>query len=281
MPAFDTPQAITATVDIIAGDIRLIASDRKDTIVDIGPRDPANDTDVQAAESLRVDFSDGKLTIKSAKRFQNMFTSRPGVVNVTVELPTGSDVRGTTASGDVLCEGRVGQCQLKTTHGDVEVNQAEAVHLSTMHGQVMVLRVAGDSNVVGSGELRIEEIGGKASIKNLNGDSWIGKVAGNVSLNSAHGNISVDKAGSNLTARTAFGNVRVGDVTRGSIVLQSASGDLEVGIHQGTAAWLEVRSSIGVVTNTLEATDRPEGSQETAEIRARTFDGNITIRRAE
>ena len=281
MPAFDTPQAITATVDIVAGDIRLIASDRKNTVVDIGPRDPANDTDVQAAESLRVDFSDGKLTIKSSKRFQNMFTSRPGVANVTVELPTGSDVRGTTASGDVLCEGRVGQCYLKTSHGDVEVNQAEAVHLSTMHGQVMVLRVAGDSNVVGSGELRIEEIGGKASIKNLNGDSWIGKVAGNVSLNSAHGNISVDKAGSNLTARTAFGNVRVGDVTRGSIVLQSASGDLEVGIHQGTAAWLEVRSSIGVVTNTLEATDRPEGSQQTAEIRARTFDGNIIIRRAE
>ena len=34
MPTFDTPQPITATVEISAGSVRLVASDRDDTVVE-------------------------------------------------------------------------------------------------------------------------------------------------------------------------------------------------------------------------------------------------------
>ena len=35
MPKFNTPEPITATVEISAGDVRLIATDRDDTVVDV------------------------------------------------------------------------------------------------------------------------------------------------------------------------------------------------------------------------------------------------------
>ena len=41
MPNFDTPQPITAVVEIAAGSIRLVASDRDDTVAEVRPRERA------------------------------------------------------------------------------------------------------------------------------------------------------------------------------------------------------------------------------------------------
>jgi hypothetical protein len=49
MPTFATPEAISATVDVIAGDVRIIASDRTDTVVEIQPSNPNKKQDVSAA----------------------------------------------------------------------------------------------------------------------------------------------------------------------------------------------------------------------------------------
>ena len=48
------------------------------------------------------------------------------------------------------------------------------------------------------------------------------------------------------------------EVVRGSVVLETKIGDLEVGIREGTAAWLDVSSRHGRVHNALETTDSPE-----------------------
>lgn len=218
--------------------------------------------------------------VKAAKPLQIYFSRKVGTIDVTIELPAGSQVRGEAALGEFACEGRLGECMLKTASGDISLDRAGALKLTTTHGRVTVNRVAGHAQVTGSGDIRLGKIDGGASIKNLNGDSWIGEVSGDVSLNSAHGGIFVDRAGSSIVARTAYGDVRIGEVTRGSVVLQTASGALEVGIREGTAAWLDVKSSSGRVRNSLESTDRPEPAAETVEIRARTYDGDIVIRRA-
>jgi hypothetical protein len=63
-------------------------------------------------------------------------------------------------------------------------------------------------------------------------------------------------------------------------VLETRLGDLEVGIHEGTAAWLDVRATAGKVRSSLEETGVPEPSAETVEVRARTTAGDIVVRRA-
>ena len=66
---------------------------------------------------------------------------------------------------------------------------------------------------------------------------------------------------------------------RGGQVLETKIGDLEVGIREGTAAWLDVHSRFGQLHNSLEAADTPEKAAATVDVRARTSVGEIVIRR--
>jgi DUF4097 and DUF4098 domain-containing protein YvlB len=116
-------------------------------------------------------------------------------------------------------------------------------------------------------------------IKNSNGDTWVGTAAGDLRLNAANGSIAVDLAQASVGAKSANGDVRLGEVVRGSVVLETKIGDLEVGIREGTAAWLDVNSQFGRVHNALEAADGPQTSAETVEVRARTSVGEVVIRR--
>jgi DUF4097 and DUF4098 domain-containing protein YvlB len=280
MPMFDTPTAITATIDIVAGDIRVVASDRTDTLVEVRPRDASRELDAKTATETRVEYADGKLIVKSPKPLQVYFTGRSTNVDVTVELPTGSHVTGTTADGDIYCAGSLGDCRFRTYDGDIGLHRTGSLRATTMNGRIIADRVGGPAHVTGSGDVQLTEVAGAANVKNLNGPSWIGQVAGDVHVNSAHGDISIDRAGPQVVARTAHGSVRLGEIARGSVVLQTASGDIEVGIRHGTAAWLDVKSSAGSVHNRLEAGAGPDGPEETAQVRARTLDGDIIIRRA-
>ena len=127
--------------------------------------------------------------------------------------------------------------------------------------------------------MRIGEIDGSAVIKNSNGDTWVGAVAGDLRVNAANGDIAVDRAHAGVVAKTANGDIRLGEVARGSVVLETRLGELEVGIREGTAAWLDVRTAAGKVRNALDAADGSRAVDETVEVRARTSVGDIVIRR--
>ena len=117
-------------------------------------------------------------------------------------------------------------------------------------------------------------------IKNSNGDTVVGEVTGDLRVKSANGRISVDRAHASVIAKTANGNVRIGEAMRGAIVLETAAGELEVGVREGIAAWLDVSSQYGRVRNSLDEADSPDQSEATVEIRARTSYGDIKIHRS-
>ena len=131
----------------------------------------------------------------------------------------------------------------------------------------------------GSGDVRVRELDSSAVIKNSNGDTWIGVADGELRVNAANGSIAVDAAHAGVVAKAANGDVRLGEVVRGSVVLETKLGDLEVGIRAGTAAWLDVSATAGRVHNALAAAGAPEPSTETVEVRARTTVGDVVIRR--
>lgn len=69
-------------------------------------------------------------------------------------------------------------------------------------------------------------------------------------------------------------------MTRGRVELRTKAGDLQVGIHEGAAAWLDVKSKAGAVRNELNNADRSGEHTETVAVHARTSLGDITICRA-
>jgi Putative adhesin len=280
MPTFDTPTPITATIDVVVADVRITAGDRGTTAVDVRPSDANETADVKAAELTRVEYADGRLLVKAPKLRSWLPRGDGGSIDVTVELPEGSSVHGSGSVADFHCDGRLGDCRIKSGMGRVGVDTAANLSVKAGFGDITVDHAAEHAEVTaGSGEVRVRELGASAVIKNSNGDTWVGEAHGDLRLRSANGNIAVDVAHATVAAKSANGDVRLGDVARGAVVMETAIGDLEVGIREGTAAWLDVKASAGRVRNGLEAADAPDSAAETVEVRARTTAGDIVIRR--
>ncbi|MBL7501896.1 hypothetical protein I6A84_00325 [Frankia sp. CNm7] len=281
MPTFATPKPISVLVELQLGDVRLVADERADTVVEVAPANDASESDGRAAEQVRVEYADGVLLVRAAKPRGRARFTRGGSVALSIGLPAGSNVRARTELGQIDFDGPLGDCEIKTGFGHVRVDRAEALRVGTGMGEVTIGRSAGRTEVTtGSGTIRISDIGGTGVVKNSNGSVWVGEAGGDLRLKSANGEISVDRAGGAVEAKTANGEVRVGEVARGTAVLETAAGGIEIGIRAGTAARLDVTTRFGVVRNSLGVVDSPEPSDETATVYARTAVGNIVIRRS-
>ena len=281
MPTFDTPEPISAVIELVVADVRITASDRRDTDVEIRPSDGAHEPDVRAAEQTRVEYSAGRLLVKAPRQRSLSLFGKPGSIDVTIGLPAGSRVYGDASVAAFHCAGRLGECRVKTAAGDLQFEHTGPLELNTGAGGIVVDRVAGPAEITtGSGRVRLREVDGTAVIKNSNGDSWVGEVAGDLRVNSANGSISADHASAGINATTANGDVRIGGITRGSASLKTSMGEIEVGIQAGTAARLDVHTQFGRVHNHLDASDGPGPSDQTAEVSARTSFGDIVIRRS-
>lgn len=280
MPTFDTPQPISVNVELGVGDLRIVASDRTDTIVEVRPSDAAKKSDVAAAQQTRVEYAGGRLLIKGPKG-RRQFSFRPGgeSIDVQIALPASSQVRGEAGAATLRCIGRLGECRLKTGVGEIRLDQAASVQINTGAGDITVDRAVGHAELTtGSGVVQVGGIDGTAVIKNSNGDTWIGEVSGDLRVNAANGKISVGQAHAAVAAKTANGDVRLGEVSRGAVLARTACGKLEVGIREGVAAWLDLHTHCGNVQNDLDAA-RPEPGEDAVEVRARSSFGDITVRR--
>ncbi len=280
MSTFDTPRPISATIDLVIGDVRISAGDRDATVVEVRPSDASNEEDRKAAELTRVEYANEQLLVKAPKLRSWLSRSGGGSIDVMIELPADSHVHGSLGSADLDCDGRIGSCRIKTGLGHVRLDRADTLSLKIGTGDVSVECVTGDAEITaGSGDVRLRELDGSAVIKNSNGDTWVGEARGDLRLSAANGSIAVDLAHGSVGAKSANGDVRLGEVVRGTVGLETQIGDLEVGIREGTAAWLDVSATAGKVHNALEAADAPGPSAETVEVRAHTALGEIVIRR--
>jgi DUF4097 and DUF4098 domain-containing protein YvlB len=246
----------------------------------VHPTDPSNEEDVRAAELTRVEYASEALLVKMPKLRSWRPRSDGGSIDVTIELPAGSHVQGGGQFADFSCAGRLGECRIKTGVGQIRLELADTLRLKNGIGDVTVDHATGHAEVTtGSGDVRVRELDAGAEIKNSNGDTWLGDAGGDLRVRAANGSIAVDVARAGVVAKSSNGDVRVGEVARGSVVLETQLGDVEVGIPEGTAAWLDVRAAAGRVHNALEAAEAPDPSAERVEVRARTSAGSVVIRR--
>lgn len=278
---FDTETSISVTVELSVGAVRFAASDRTDTVVEVRPSDETDESDVQAAQQVRVDFANGILRVTGPKGRMFDFSRKTRSVDVSIDLPTGSEVSAETQMGDFRCTGRLGGSRFKTSAGNVWLERTGPLHLTTSAGHVTVDAVDGNAEVgTGTGKVQLGRIDGTALVKNSNGETVIGTVTGDARIRSANGDITVERAGAGVDAKTSMGRIRLGEIARGSVVLASSMGELEIGVAAGTAAWLDLNTGFGHVRNLLDTADRPDETDETVEVRGRTTYGDITIQRS-
>ena len=280
MPTFPTPDPIWAAVEILSGDVRITAADRAETVVDVRPADPSDDHDVKTAEATHVECANGHLVVKTPQARSWLPRRGGGSIAVSIEMPTGSHLYGTAQSGDFQASGRIGDCRIKTGRGHVRLDEVAALSVKSAMGDVTVDHVTGDMQItLASGDVRVGEVDGAGIVKNASGDISVGVAHRDLNVKNASGDIAVDVADAAVAVKTAKGSIRTGDVARGSVVLETHQGDVEVGIRGGTAAWLDVNTSLGSVINELAASPAPGATEDKVEVRARTSVGDVLIRR--
>jgi DUF4097 and DUF4098 domain-containing protein YvlB len=279
MPSFDTPEPILVDLEPVVGNVRIVAGDRTDTVVDVAPSDPSDESDVKAAEQTVVEFSGGTLSVRAPKmRLLDFPYNKTRSIEVTIELPEGSRVQGSTGLGDLHATGLLGECRYKSSTGHVRVDHTGELHLHTSAGNVVVGQVTGNADIsTSSGQLRVGAIAGTGVVKNSNGATTIGSASGTLRVRSANGDITVEHADDGVDAKTANGAVRVLDAVRGTLTLETSMGDIEIGIREGSAAWLDVKTKFGRVTNDMTATAAPDAATDKVEAHANTSFGDITV----
>ncbi len=257
MPTFATPGPIAATVQVAGAQVRVTASDRTDTVVLVEPINEASRSDVKVANKTKVDFAGGRLSVKTT-----VSGDKDGSVAITIDLPAGSSLVAYLAHSRVRADGSFGDCELHMASGRVQLDRINALQAN-----------------LAAGEVAIGHIAGRAHIDGARGQVWIGHTSADLVLSSASGSLDIDRADDSVTATTASGAVRIGRMTQGHAKLVNGSGDIEVGISEGTAAHIDVNSERGSVRNAV-AQDNPGQSDAKVSVHARTRHGDIVIRRA-
>jgi DUF4097 and DUF4098 domain-containing protein YvlB len=189
---------------------------------------------------------------------------RGGAVRIDIALPAGSRLKVSAASADTEADGVYSDCRFATASGAVTIDDVTG-------------NIKADS---ASGDIAVGSLVGDGRIATASGDARIDRVEGDVTFQAASGNLTVGTLRGNLRAQAASGSVTVAVATAGALTAHTSSGDVEVGIPEGTAARLELTTGSGVVDNRLGASDGPVAGDETLIVHARTGSGDISIRRA-
>ena len=277
MPTFSTPGPITAPVQVAGAQVRVTASDRTDTVVLVEPINTASQSDVKVANKTKVDFAGGQLSVKTT-----VSGDKNGSVAITIDLPAGSSLVAYLAHSGVHADGSFGDCELHIASGRVQLDRIDALQASIASGEVAIGHIAAGATIDGGAfAMRIGEVEGTVGFSNSGGQAWIGHASADLDLSGGSGScdFDIDRADESVNASTASGAIRIGRMTHGQAKLMNGSGNIEVGISEGTAASIDVNSERGAVHNFVSSQGDSDPSDDMVIVHARARHGDIIIQR--
>ncbi|MEU4763113.1 DUF4097 family beta strand repeat-containing protein [Actinosynnema sp. NPDC023794] len=215
MQKFDTAAPIAAVIEVPAGRIQVIAADRADTTVEVLPAKASESRDVKAAEQTAVEFKDGVLHVKTTLQ-GNQILGLSGTVEVTVQVPSGSDIEVKSGGAEFRGVGRFGKVDCDGVYGAVKIDEAASLRLA------------------------------------LGGDVTVGRLTGSGEISTQHGDVDVDVAEADsgtLVLSTQTGNVTVAAAPGVSATLDAGTGHGRITNAlkntEGAAAALTIRATTG------------------------------------
>jgi len=263
MPEFPVSEPISATVRISSGSLRFVAEQRDSVVVDVRPGN-SSDAARQAAAETIVEMTGDGLIIETPQA-RGFIVRRSPSVDITVRLPTDSRIMARSASADVTVDGRLASADINTASGDLRIDH-----------------VTGDlRRHSASGDTHFRRVDGTMNADGASGDVRGGIVGGDFTSKSASGDVIIEAVGGSVRATSASGDFQLGNVARGQTNIHSASGDVTIGVAEGTAVWMDVSTISGDTRSELNVSDSsPSGSSATLELSIRTVSGDVVIRRA-
>jgi DUF4097 and DUF4098 domain-containing protein YvlB len=263
MREFACDGPINTIIRTSSGNVDVIAEERSSVTVDVTPA-TASETSRAAAAQTRVEMN-GDLLIVETPQLRGLVTRRSGSVNIRVHLPTNSRIQFSSSSADLRCAGRVGDLEISTSSGDARIDY-----------------VAGDMRRnSASGDTQFNRIDGDLSVHSASGDVRGGTVGGGLTSRSASGDVRIDAVGGSVKAQSASGDIEIDSLWSGVTRVNSASGDVQLGVAEGVSVWLDLTSISGDTRSELPVSESaPAGRAATLNLHVRTVSGDVKIRRS-
>lgn len=138
-------------------------------------------------------------------------------ITAEIKMPASGNLSGQVGFGDLVITDLLGVCQLVTNYGDFVANSLGNSNNTLKHdfGDLIVKKLGGGTVNAGYGDVRIEELTGKAEFKHDFGDlkiQSVNKSCTRVVVNGSYGDVAISLSkttGANFDLRTDFGNVKV------------------------------------------------------------------------
>jgi Putative adhesin len=246
--SFSTPGPVTLDIRIPAGDVEIETDNAGETAVELQARgrDPEQ-LEHDAEISMRPRGDGFEVRVEAGNGRGGLFRGRSGEYRVRIAAPHGATVRAQLASADISGRGSYAALDIKVASGDVE----------------------------------FDDVSGEAVVNSASGDVQLDSV-GTAKVNSASGDVQIVKAADGAEVNTASGDAEILSVVAGEVRLNSASGDIEVGIAKGSRLWVDAQTLSGDTSseldlesgNTIESDEGP-----LVELKARSMSGDISVRR--
>ncbi len=241
-----------------------------DVRVDIEVR--AGSVDVRSATAGRVvitidSHSEGDWDVSHVG---NTVTARPGwgwrsrSARISVEVPPGSgvDVRG--ASADIALLGDLGSVRVRTQSGDLRADSVAGLDVSTA-----------------SGNVRVDDCTGRATIATVSGDTELTTIGDELALSSASGDLTARRVGGDVHVSTMSGDVHIGSFEGGDLAVKTVAGDVRLGLPTGIRVVPNISTLSGRTRLPSPVPAPPEaGERRIVRLSITTVSGNITIDRA-
>lgn len=247
---FHTPLPLELEVGIPSGDIEVETTEGEESNITV-------DGDDRLLEEVEIRHDGNRLVVVYRGKGKFGFSLSPFTVvfgselRVRATLPHAAAVKVKTASAGTRLDGHFGPLGINSVSGDV--------------------RVRG-------------EVGGAASIKTVSGDADLDRIDGDLSAHTVSGDLRIGSTAGSSEVKTVSGDIRLGSVTAGDVRFTSVSGDIEVGIAQGSALDVDAGSTSGDLSSEVPLGSEPvageEASAPTVVLRGRTVSGDVKVFRA-
>jgi DUF4097 and DUF4098 domain-containing protein YvlB len=251
---FATPEAPRLRGGIAAGRVEIETADTQTSVVEV-------EALRGNLENLKVEQHGREIVVEQRKKLG----LRGDEFLIRITAPHGLDVDFNVASADLRARGQLGSLETNSASGDVTVEE-----------------VARNAKVrAASGDVHIERVAGAVDVNTASGDVAIGSAAGGASVRSASGDVRIGEAAKRVSINTASGDQLVERFAQGTVDVKSASGDVVVGVQQGSRLFVDARSLSGETSSEM-ALDGVETETDgpLVEIKAATMSGDIRIVRA-
>jgi hypothetical protein len=248
--SFHTPLPLELEVGIPSGDIEVETTEGEESNITV-------DGDDRLLEEVEIRHDGNRLVVAYRGKGKLGFSLSPlslvfgSELRVRASVPHGAEVKVKTASADTRLDGHFGQVGVNSVSGD--------------------LRVRG-------------EIAGKANVKTDSGDADLDHVDGDLSAHTVSGDLRIGPVTGSAETKTVSGDIRFQSVAAGDVRFTSVSGDVEIGIADGSAVDVDAGSTSGDLSSEVPLASEPQYAEgepaPTVVLRGRTVSGDVKVFRA-